>query len=352
MSRAAERRREAGRERERRDREPACPVRARRALDREEERQRQHPEAEGRGRERVEQAAGRLQPDEGDVRGGHGGGLRYADDRADRSSTPDRHRAPAAASVRARRRAALKDAVDSSLEHLRRSWSSPGSRPSRSARSRAVDEVRRNFEHGVGWTYARPGARRLRADRRAPGSTAASARRRSRSDTGFGRAASAGLRDRGRRGADTRVLRMLRRRPHRDPHRPREHSEPRDPGATRLHPRCDASPAPAAGAPGEERRDAEIFSLLDDEYPTSPSAAVARRVARRSARELNEPSGSDSLREPHRNPHPGWGRTPPPSLPILRCGGGGCLYQHWNSSSTGAVGKRPRGSSGGAVSPG
>ncbi len=26
--------------------------------------------------------------------------------------------------------------------------------------------------------------------------------------------------------------------------------------------------------PGEERRDAEIFSLLDDEYPASPSASM------------------------------------------------------------------------------
>lgn len=170
----------------------------------------------------------------------------------------------------------FKDAIDSSLEHLRAfmefAWAAP--EPLDAAEKR-IEEVRRNFEQGQGWTYAilPPDGSELIGGaglHRRVGPEALEIGywlRASRVGSGFATEASAAL---------TRVAfeccGVVRTELHIDPANTASLAVPVRLGYT--HDATLRRRLPPV-RPGEERRDAEIFSLLDDEYPTSPSAAVA-----------------------------------------------------------------------------
>jgi RimJ/RimL family protein N-acetyltransferase len=169
----------------------------------------------------------------------------------------------------------LKDAVDSSLAHLREfiefAWFAP---EPLGAVEKRVDEVRRNFEDGVGWTYAllAPDGSELFGGaglHRRVGPEALEIGywlRASRVGQGFATEAAAAL---------TRVsfecCGVVRTEIHIDPANTASLAIPVRLGYT--HDATLRRRLPPM-RPGEERRDAEIFSLLDDEYPASPSAAL------------------------------------------------------------------------------
>jgi RimJ/RimL family protein N-acetyltransferase len=170
----------------------------------------------------------------------------------------------------------LKDAVDSSLEHLRPfmefAWFAP--EPVAAVAER-IDEVRRNFEQGVGWTYAvlSPEGSELIGGaglHRRVGPEALEIGywlRASRVGQGLATEAAAAL---------TRVAfeccGVVRTEIHIDPANTASLAIPVRLGYTHDATLRRRLPPVRAGA---GRRDAEIFSLLDDEYPTSPSEAVA-----------------------------------------------------------------------------
>ncbi len=169
----------------------------------------------------------------------------------------------------------FKEAVDSSLEHLRVfiefAWLAP---EPLSMVERRIDEVSRSFERGVGWAYAllSPDGSELIGGaglHRRVGPEALEIGywlRASRVGRGYATEAAAAL---------TRVSfecsGVIRTEIHIDPANTASLAIP-----TRLGYTHDATlrrrlPPVRAGG---ERRDAEIFSLLDSEYPASPSAEM------------------------------------------------------------------------------
>ncbi len=170
----------------------------------------------------------------------------------------------------------FKDAIDSSLAHLRVfmefAWSAP---EPLSAVEKRIGEVSRAFEQGVGWTYALlpPDGSELYGGaglHRRVGPEALEIGywlRASRLGHGFATEAAAAL---------TRVAfewcGVVRTELHIDPDNTTSLAIPVRLGYT--HDATLRRRLPPVRS-GEERRDAEIFSLLDDEYPASPSAALA-----------------------------------------------------------------------------
>ncbi len=170
----------------------------------------------------------------------------------------------------------FKEAVDSSLEHLREfmefAWAAP---EPLSAVEKRIDEVCRNFEQGAGWTYALlpPDGSELVGGaglhrRVGPEALEIGYWLRA-SHVGRGLATEAA-------GALTRVAfdccGVVRTELHIDPANSASLAIPVRLGYT--HDATLRRRLPPV-RPGEERRDAEIFSLLEEEYPGSPSAAIA-----------------------------------------------------------------------------
>jgi RimJ/RimL family protein N-acetyltransferase len=179
----------------------------------------------------------------------------------------------------------FKDAVDSSLEHLRAfmefAWLAP---EPLSAVEERIEEVSRNFERGVGWTYAllSPDGSELIGGaglHRRVGPEALEIGywlRASGVGRGYATEAAAAL---------TRVsfecCGVVRTEIHIDPANTASLAIPARLGYT--HDATLRRRLPPVRS-GTERRDAEIFSLLDSEYPTSPSAGLSTRWSEKPGR--------------------------------------------------------------------
>ena len=214
---------------------------------------------------------------------------------ARRAASPHRHRAAASPTLRgATTRRSLKEAVDSSLEHLRAfmdwAWAAP--EPVGVLRQRLRDVPRRVSTTGDDWIYGLFTPRRVGARRRRPGCTAASGPEAL--EIGYWIRAS-----RVRQGLATEAAAALTRvafeccgvDPDRDPRRPGERAEPRrspSGSATCARRRCASACRPCGPASG--RRDEVVFSLLEEEYAASPAAAVCGRAGSPSARRDRPPS--------------------------------------------------------------
>ncbi|HYY04778.1 MAG TPA: GNAT family N-acetyltransferase [Gaiellaceae bacterium] len=173
----------------------------------------------------------------------------------------------------------LKEAVDSSLDHLRpwMSWAQHEPQPL-GQKVELLRAFRGRFDLGMDFVY---GVFEPDESRQLGGAGFHPRGGEGSLEIGYWIRADAighGPRQGGDRGADTRRLREVRPRPRRHPGRLGERAEPANSAQARLRRGRRAAPATGTFEPGGERRDSTMFAMVAEEFGTSPSVRYSDRA--------------------------------------------------------------------------